>query len=120
MSQAVKSPTTNRIQFASAGAVRRRPAPATATLVLPAGLAAALEELCMLTAYHPDGFTYTAQMESWLARTSASAPTSPPPAPPETPIASALRTSSGPHPTHVNKEVTSSCLKLCTISNSNP
>jgi len=64
MSQAVKSPTTNRIHFASAGAVRRRPAPATATLVLPAGLAAALEELCMLAAYHPDGFTYTPQMEA--------------------------------------------------------
>jgi hypothetical protein len=64
MSQATKSVTTNRIHFASAGAVRRRPAPATATLVLPAGLAAALEELCMLAAYHPDGFTYTPQMEA--------------------------------------------------------
>jgi hypothetical protein len=38
--------------------------PATATLVLPAGLAAALEELCTLAAYHPDGFTYTPQMEA--------------------------------------------------------
>jgi hypothetical protein len=64
MAQATKSVTTNRIHFASAGAVRRRPAPATATLVLPAGLAAALEELCMLSAYHPDGFTYTPQMEA--------------------------------------------------------
>ena len=64
MSQATKSVTTNRIHFASAGAVRRRPATATATLVLPAGLAAALEELCMLAAYHPDGFTYTPQMEA--------------------------------------------------------
>jgi hypothetical protein len=64
MSQATKTAITNRLHFASAGAVPRRPAPATATLVLPAGLAAALEELCMLAAYHPDGFTYTPQMEA--------------------------------------------------------
>jgi hypothetical protein len=64
MSQAAKIATTNRLNFASAGAVRRRSAPATATLALPAGLAAALEELCMLAAYHPDGFTYTPQMEA--------------------------------------------------------
>jgi hypothetical protein len=63
MSQASKSTTTNRIQFASAGAVRRRPAPATATLVLPIDLADALAEMCTLTRY-TDGFSYTDQMEA--------------------------------------------------------
>jgi hypothetical protein len=58
MSQALKALTPNRHNFKSAHR------PQTATLVLPAGLAAALEELCMLTAYHPDGFTYTPQMEA--------------------------------------------------------
>jgi hypothetical protein len=61
MSQATKSPTTNRISFSSAGAVRCRPAPATATLVLPADLADALAEMCTLAAYS-DGFTYTREM----------------------------------------------------------
>src|SRR5260370_4578710 len=62
--------TSNRFTFPSAGAAGPPPSehlpknPATATLVLPAGLAAALEELCMLAAYHPEGFTYTPQMEA--------------------------------------------------------
>jgi hypothetical protein len=61
MSQALKRTTTNRIHFASAGAIRRRPSPATATLVLPAHLAEALTELCTLTAYTM-GFSYTEEM----------------------------------------------------------
>ena len=69
MSQATKSTTTDRLHFASAGAVRRRPerlskgAPATATLVLPAGLADALNEMCTLSAYS-DGFTLSEEMEA--------------------------------------------------------
>ena len=59
MSQAVKSTTTNRIHFASAGAVRQP----TTTLALPADLAEALAEMCALAAYHPDGFTHTREME---------------------------------------------------------
>jgi hypothetical protein len=61
MSQATRRTTNLNLQsdFAAIRSGRR-----TSTLVLPTGLAAALEELCMLAAYHPDGFTYTPQMEA--------------------------------------------------------
>src|SRR5262249_39320187 len=35
---------------------------------LPEDLAAALEELCVLAAHHPSGFTYTPQMEAACRR----------------------------------------------------
>jgi hypothetical protein len=63
MSKAANIATTNRIHFASAGAVRRRPAPVITTLALPADLAEALAEMTALVAYHPEGFTYTREME---------------------------------------------------------
>jgi len=61
MSQATKSPTTPRLHYASAGAVRQRPTP-PANLRLPADMADAIAELCTLTTYAADGFTYTDRM----------------------------------------------------------
>jgi hypothetical protein len=61
MSQAIQSNNMKRIHFASAGATRRRPQ--TSTLVLPADLADALNEMCTLTSY-TDGFSYTAEMQA--------------------------------------------------------
>jgi len=67
MAQAVKSPTTNRIHFASAGAVRRRrgefnPRRREFNLALSVEHMDALWELCALAAYHPFGFSYTDEM----------------------------------------------------------
>jgi hypothetical protein len=63
MAQAVKSPTTNRLHFASAGAVRQRQAQPV-NLALSADQMKTLWELCALAAYHPSGFSYTEEMEA--------------------------------------------------------
>jgi hypothetical protein len=61
MAQASKSPTTNRIHFASAGAVRRRPAPMSPLALIKQSEAETLAEMCTLTVYS-DGFTFSEEM----------------------------------------------------------
>ena len=63
MPQATKSVTTNRLHFASAGAVRRRQ-PQPVNPVLSVDQMETLWELCALAAYHPSGFSYTDEMAS--------------------------------------------------------
>jgi hypothetical protein len=63
MSQALKRTTTNRLHFASTGAVRQRQAQ-PATLTLSIDQMETLWELCALAAYHQSGFTYTDEMEA--------------------------------------------------------